>query len=609
MGFLLPAALGALVLAAIPILLHLLRRRDVEERAFPALRYLPPDARRRDRTFRIRSWLLLALRVGAVAVATFGAARWILPLGSGDHPPADLVLIVDNGITSAAVVDGTRILDAQLALGREILSELGALDRVWVLGAEAPDRPLRPVSPQSALDLLEMLEPEPAEARVADAVRRAEGILAARPRSPRQVVVLRSDGSRLPDDLLAALPPDLALREVDPGVPFPANRGVTRVEIGGGLSPRAGETTELRVSVEGSDGPARDEAVRLLLGGELAGASRTDATGTARIVLPPAREGRIEGRVEIDPDALRLDDAVDFRLEVVPAPEVRVQGEPSAWLGAALAALADGGRIAPASGTGGVPPGPGDAFAAWPGVTGGGGGQRIGAGPVRILLPPSDPAGLPAFNLALASEGAPVRLGPPTDGRSWTRTLPADGLPAALGGLEVRRHFPLNPPDNLHAHVDTVPGAQAAPSTPGAARIVARLETGDPWIVEWSGDPEVSGASTLRLVALPLVPAWSGIPLSAAMIPLVDRLLQPGTLAAGTDAGPVVAHPPPAPNAVATAGPPPPGWTRSILAERRGREATPFLAWLLFVILCTEGWLAGGLRRRRSGPSLAPRDP
>jgi hypothetical protein len=588
MTFLVPAALAALVLAAVPILLHLLRRRDVEERSFPALRYLPPDARRKNRTFRLRELILLALRVGALVLAVVGAARWILPVGAADHPPADLVLVLDDGIASAAVTDGMRILDAQLSLGRELLEALGPLDRVWVLGAASPDRPTRPVSPGAALELLALHEPEAAEARIEEAVRRGVGILAARPPGPREIVVLRSDGARLSAEVLATLPDGLPLSELDPGVPFPANRGITRVEIGSGLSPRAGESVELRVLIEGTDGPAPDEPVRLLLDGELRGASRTDPTGTARIVLPPAPAGTIEGRIEIDPDALRLDDAVAFRIGVVPPPDVQVRGEASPWLDAALAALAGAGRIAPPPGTGsGVPPGPNEGWSPWPGAAGGGAGLEVTSGALRILLPPSNAAELPAFNLGLEAAGIPLRLGPPTDGRSWTRTAPAPAFPPALAGIEVTRHYPVeNPP-----------------------RVLARLEDGDPWVLEWTAPGGDGAPAVVRIVSLPLVPAWSEIPLSAAMIPLVDRLLHPDPLPADGDPGPAVASPPPAPEPVVSSGAPGSGWTRRVLASRRGREATPFLAWLLFVILCTEGWLAGGPRARASGPAPVPREP
>jgi hypothetical protein len=150
------------------------------------------------------------------------------------------------------------------------------------------------------------------------------------------------------------------------------------------------------------------------------------------------------------------------------------------------------------------------------------------------------------------------------------------GLPDAALGIEVRRHY----------GVESREGETSPP--------LALLPDGSPWIIE-------TPSPTLRILASPLDPGWTDLPVSAAMIPVLERLLLPSP---GGDPGQgeaaVAARPsmPVSPNPVASEGPPPRRWTASVLPERRGRDATPFLAWLLFVILCTEGWLAAGPRSR-----------
>lgn len=564
MTFLLPGALVALVLAAVPVLLHFLRREEVEERSFPALRYFPPELRDRDRNLRIRERLLLLLRTLAVVVAVLAAARWIVPAGGGSDPPADFVIVVEEGIASGAVVEGRRILDAQRALATELVSALGERDQVWVLPASAPGGPVRPLSPAEALAVLEELEPVAAPARTPEALERAAGILAARPPGPRQVVMVRSDGTRHPG------PYPHPLVEVDPGIPFPPNRGIVAVEVGSGLAPRAGEGFELRVRVEDEAGaPVVDLPVRFVEGDAPVAVARTAGDGAARLALAPRGPGVIEGSVEIDPDALRLDDRVPVRIEVLEAPEVRLTGPPNPWVETALAALAEGGRIR---------------FAGRAPAADGGAGTLLESGEVRVLLPPADPTLLPAFNLRLEGEGIPVRLSTPATDDAFGALRPVPGLPPTLGGLELRR---ILPPAEL----------------PAGVTVAARDSRGIPWLFE--APPAEASGRPIRVLAFPLDPSWNGIPESVAMVPFLDRLLHPALLPAAdpgavVDAAPAGAPPPlvvatpPVPRTVATEGPPPERWSRRLLAERRGREATPFLPWLLLAILLLEGRLASG---------------
>jgi hypothetical protein len=556
--FLLPAALAAMALAAVPILLHFLRREEVEERSFPALRYFPPEVRDRDRNLRIRERLLLLLRTLAVVIAVLAAARWIVPLAGGSDPPADFVIIVEEGIASGAVVEGRRILDAQVALASDLVSALGERDLVWIVPTTAPGSAVRPLPPGEALEVLALLEPVAAPSRTSEALERASGILSARPPGPRQVVVVRSDGTR------RTAPYPHPLVEVDPGIPFPPNRGIVAVEIGSGLAPRAGEGIELRVRVEDGAGAAIvDLPVRFVEEGGPLAVARTGADGAARLALPPRGPGTLVGHVEIDPDALRLDDRVPVRIEVLEAPEVRLVGPPNPWIETALAALAEGDRIRFQGRT--------------PGGEGGAG-TLLETGAVRILLPPGDPTGLPAFNLRLEGEGIPVRLTAPAPNDAFAVLRPAPALPPALEGLELRRI--LSPAE-----------------LPAGVTAAARDSRGIPWLVEAPGGG--GDSRPVRVLAFPLEPSWNGIPESVAMVPLLDRLLHPSPLppdGAGGDTAeappPLVVATPPVPRAVPAEGPPPERWSRRLLAERRGREATPFLPWLLLAILLLEGRLA-----------------
>ncbi|HRN52948.1 MAG TPA: BatA domain-containing protein, partial [Gemmatimonadaceae bacterium] len=75
MNFLTPWALLLGVAAAVPLLLHLLRRRSGERVEFPALRYLLRAEREHAREVRLRNLLLLLVRIAMVLAIAAALAR------------------------------------------------------------------------------------------------------------------------------------------------------------------------------------------------------------------------------------------------------------------------------------------------------------------------------------------------------------------------------------------------------------------------------------------------------------------------------------------------------------------------------------------------------
>src|SRR5918999_3020555 len=89
--FLHPWVLAGLVAAAIPILLHLLARREPPTVVFPAVRYLVTTTREHQRRLKLQNWLLLLLRTLLVATLVMAAAGPTVPLtGVPGHAPSAL---------------------------------------------------------------------------------------------------------------------------------------------------------------------------------------------------------------------------------------------------------------------------------------------------------------------------------------------------------------------------------------------------------------------------------------------------------------------------------------------------------------------------------------
>src|SRR4029079_3967468 len=81
--------LAAAPAAAVPLLLHLLRRRIGARVEFPAVRYLERAEKEHSRTLKIRNLLLMFLRILALLAIALAAARpvarWV---GAGHAPTA-----------------------------------------------------------------------------------------------------------------------------------------------------------------------------------------------------------------------------------------------------------------------------------------------------------------------------------------------------------------------------------------------------------------------------------------------------------------------------------------------------------------------------------------
>ncbi|KPJ96280.1 MAG: hypothetical protein AMS18_01055, partial [Gemmatimonas sp. SG8_17] len=158
-SFLHPLALMALAAGAIPALLHLRSRRLPPVVVFPAIRYLTATEREHSRRLKLRNLLLLLLRTLVIVFLVLAAARPILRLASGrSHPPSAIVLVVDNSLSSGAVVQGRQMLQLIGDAAREALSQTNSGDHIWVVLADGiPQR----VTRTEAARILDNLVPLP----------------------------------------------------------------------------------------------------------------------------------------------------------------------------------------------------------------------------------------------------------------------------------------------------------------------------------------------------------------------------------------------------------------------------------------------------------------
>src|SRR5215210_2457636 len=127
MGFVTPALLAGAALIAVPIVLHLIMRREVQRLKFPALRFVQQRRNMNQHRLRLRHLLLLALRCAIIAFLAFALARPTLRgSGSGGKegaPPAT-AFVFDNSLRMQYEQDGKTRLGKAKELAAWMMNQL-----------------------------------------------------------------------------------------------------------------------------------------------------------------------------------------------------------------------------------------------------------------------------------------------------------------------------------------------------------------------------------------------------------------------------------------------------------------------------------------------------
>lgn len=159
-GFLHPALAWGALLAAVPLLIHILNRQHHRPMEWAAMRFVLAAYRRTRRRAMLENLLLLLLRMAAVALFAFALARPFTgstsPLAALTESRHELVLLVDDS-ASTGYGDGVktvheRIRERALELLEDYRDDRGDRVRLFALGARP--RLLSPRSPSEASAVL-----------------------------------------------------------------------------------------------------------------------------------------------------------------------------------------------------------------------------------------------------------------------------------------------------------------------------------------------------------------------------------------------------------------------------------------------------------------------
>lgn len=371
-SFAAPWLLAGLAAAAVPLILHLVARREPPVVPFPAVRYLEDTARRHQRRLHLQHWLLLTIRTLLIVVLVLAAAGPSRAgAGPAGHAPTALVLVLDNSLSTAAVRGGTATLDLLRDAAAGVLDRATAADRLWLVvageGAIAGD-------PLLLRRIVDSLAPAPVRMDLGEAITLADGLLATSA-LPGEILLLTDLQRTAVSAAVVQSPLVIGIPELPP----PRNLGVAEPATGPQPWLAGG-----RVSVAVHGDRAGGAPVSIRLGDRTVRQALVEPAAPLPVAIVPPGPGWHSVEVRLDPDELRLDDVGVTAVRVAPPAAVSwPAGE--RYLDLAAEVLLENGRIRRGS----------DIVLGSLGPAG------------SVVLPPSDPAALGALNRALEGRGIP----------------------------------------------------------------------------------------------------------------------------------------------------------------------------------------------------------
>jgi len=270
-SFVEPLFLAGLLAAAVPVIVHLFNRRKAVQQPFPPLALLRESDKKEARSIKVRQWILMALRILAVALLALALAKPYVftqqAVGSEDRLPKAVVFVVDDSMSMHTGDWWERATD-------RVVAEVDALkpwDEVAMVAATELDGPVEALETNHGRvrEALGELQPSYEVANIPKALRAAADILATS-ELPNRRIVLVSDftaggfPSGAPDGEAIGFPvreisvregkapPNLAVTGVDSGQIGGPKEG--RWEIGATLKnygDEAVEKAEVRLEIDG----------------------------------------------------------------------------------------------------------------------------------------------------------------------------------------------------------------------------------------------------------------------------------------------------------------------------------------------------------------------
>ncbi|MGH7828510.1 MAG: BatA domain-containing protein [Candidatus Binatia bacterium] len=343
--FLYPIYLYGLAAAALPLLIHLLNRRKLKRIRFPAVRFVLLSQKRISRSYRLRHWLLLALRTAAVILLALLLANPIFQLGSGlfaSGGQVSLVVLLDNSLSMTWSGDGNGFKQAKEG-ARLLINSLSEGDRAVIIPTTLSDRePFRLKGEKQVLVReLDGIELADGTSNITAALNKAYELLS-EPAGQKEIRLITDMGLTGWDQFSIA-----NLKQYDPSIP------IRIIRVGRKEQPLNGAIKEVRLTGQGvgvglpvnleavvanfGNQEIKDLLLQLSLNGQnkeqkLASvAPKAETTVSFQVAL--AQAGAHFGRITLKKDGLAGNPTAHFTFEVQDKLKVLlVDGDPQTSL-------------------------------------------------------------------------------------------------------------------------------------------------------------------------------------------------------------------------------------------------------------------------------------
>jgi hypothetical protein len=349
MLFLSPMLLTGLLLASVPIIIHLLNRRRFRLVDWAPMKYLKLTIKKNRRRMRIEQFILLAVRTLAIIVLILAVARPVLSatgLGSwlGARGRAAKVIVIDDSLSMGYQADRRSAFEAAKEAATQLVKSVGPQDSLTVLTTSAPDVPLlrdahlddssKATAAIAALQQTDARADWPAMFKVIDKH------LASAP-FPAKDVVLVTDlrregwGNEVSETANRWASQSVEVKLVDVGTRQTANVSLVGLDQQDPVA-LPGQTVNLMATIRNDQATAVPSAQALItIGGESRPVILPDLApgSTTRVPLTVRRDepGQQPLQLKLPSDVLPADDARWLNLNVRPNLQVTlVDGEPGA---------------------------------------------------------------------------------------------------------------------------------------------------------------------------------------------------------------------------------------------------------------------------------------
>jgi len=358
-SFLNPAALLALAAVAVPLFLHLFNLRRPRTVEFSSLDFVKELQKSAVQRVRIKQWLLLALRMLAIACLVLAFAQPTLTSelgGMGASVPTTHAIVVDNSLSMTADGEGGSYFDQAKRKVEGVLGTVEENDQVlvWPTVRSGQSRP-EPVSNVGvAREGLANLETRAGGSSLAQAIVDAAEA-AAQSEAPQTVVYVASDlqASTLGDSVATQVPDGVRVQLLPVETRAQSNVGISDVTVTSRIA-EVDQPVQLEATLvnHGAETLTDYVASVYLAGNRVAQATATLEPGletTVSFTVTPQERGWLGGAVVTEDDDFPVDDRHHFTLHV---PEerrvllVRGEGQRTKYVDLALSSEMIADRIA-----------------------------------------------------------------------------------------------------------------------------------------------------------------------------------------------------------------------------------------------------------------------